>query len=134
MKIICSSVDALPASLPSGARAFTFLKSSSRPEVGRIAHGWFRELEKAGYSPSTSVWDFVLFCFSVYATDVAVLRKGSADGWTRQIELEVTLNDPTPWEANRHIVENMLRVLTATFGQFDSSKGDPSTEWPAPTL
>ena len=125
MKIICSSIDALPASLPSGARAFTFLESSG-PDVGRIAHGWLRKLEKAGYAPSTSAWDFVLFCFAVYAADVAVLRKGSADGWTRQIELEVTLNDPTPWEENRHIVENMLRVLTGDFWTLQFSEGGPN--------
>lgn len=125
MKIICSSVDALPASLPSGALAFTFLESSSQPEVGRIAHGWLRELEKAGYVPSISAWDFVLFCFAVYAADVAVLRKGSADGWTRQIELEATLNDPTPWEANRHLVESMLRVSTGDFWTLQFSPGGP---------
>ena len=123
MKIICSSVDALPNFLPPGVLAFTFLESSSQPEVGRIAHGWLRELEKEGYAPSVSVWDFILFCFSVYAADVAVLRKGSADGWTRQIELDITLNDPAPWEANRHLVENMLRVLTGDFWTMQFSAG-----------
>ncbi len=125
MKIICSSVDALPDSLPSGALAFTFLEPSSQPEVGRIANGWLRELEKEGYAPSVSVWDFILFCFSVYAADVAVLRKGSADGWTRQIELDITLNDPDPWEENRHLVENMLRVLTGDFWTLQFSTGGP---------
>ena len=96
MKIICSSIDALPKCLPAGSRAFTFLEASSQSDIGRIAYGWHRELENAGYAPSVPVWDFVLFCFAIYAADVAVLRKGSADGWTRQIELEVTLNDPGP--------------------------------------
>ncbi len=125
MKIICSSVDALPDPLPSGALAFIFLESSSRPEVGRIAHGWLRELEKEGYAPSVPVWDFVLFCFAVYAADVSVLRKESADGWTRQIELDITLNDPAPWEANRQLVEKMLRVLTGDFWTLQISAGGP---------
>lgn len=76
MKIICSSIDALPESLPAGSRAFTFLEPSSQSDVGRIAYGWHRELENAGYAPSVPVWDFVLFCFAIYAADVAVLRKG----------------------------------------------------------
>jgi len=126
MNIICSSVDALPASLPSGARAFTFLESSSQPVVGRIAHGWRRELEKAGYAPSTPVWDFVLFCFAVCAADIAVLRKKSADGWTRQIELDITLSDPAPWEKNRRIAENMLRVLTGDFWTLRFIEGGPT--------
>jgi len=125
MKIICSSVDALPDSLPSGALAFTFLESSSQPGIGRIAHGWLRELEKEGYAPSLPVWDFVLFCFAVYAADVSVLRKESADGWTRQIELDITLNDPVPWEANRQLVEKMLRVLTGDFWTLQFSAGGP---------
>ncbi len=125
MKIICSSVDALPDPLPSGALAFTYLESSPKPEVGRIAHGWLRELEKEGYAPSVPVWDFVLFCFAVYAADVSVLRKESADGWTRQIELDITLNDPAPWEANRQLVEKMLRVLTGDFWTLQFSAGGP---------
>ena len=67
MKIICSSVDSLPDPLPSGALAFTYLESSPKPEVGRIAHGWLRKLEKEGYAPSVPVWDFVLFCFATIA-------------------------------------------------------------------
>ena len=126
MKILCSSIDALPNSLPAGTRAFTFLEASSRADVGRIACGWNRELENAGYAPSVPVWDFVLFCFAVYAADVAVLRKGSADGWTRQIELDITLNDPGPWEANRATAEAMLRVLSGDFWTLRFLPGGPT--------
>lgn len=115
MKIICSNQKALPKRLPPDSRVFTFFEAPALPGSGRIAHGWVRELENAGYAPSIPVWDFVLFCFAIYAADVAVLRKGSPDGWTRQIELEVTLNDPGPWEVNRLLVETMLRVLTGDF-------------------
>jgi hypothetical protein len=126
MKILCSSIDALPNNLPAGTRAFTFLEASSRADVGRIACGWIRELENAGYAPSVPVWDFVLFCFAVYAADVAVLRKGSADGWTRQIELDITLNDPGPWEANRATAEAMLRVLSGDFWTLRFLPGGPT--------
>lgn len=115
MKILCSSQKALPGRLPPDSRVFTFFEAPALSGSGRIAHGWLRELENAGYAPSVPVWDFVLFCFAIYAADVAVLRKGSPDGWTRQIELEVTLNDPGPWEINRLLVERMLRVLTGDF-------------------
>lgn len=126
MKILCSSIDALPNNLPAGTRAFTFLEASSRADVGRIARGWNGELENAGYAPSVPVWDFVLFCFAVYAADVAVLRKGSADGWTRQIELDITLNDPGPWEANRATAEAMLRVLSGDFWTLRFLPGGPT--------
>lgn len=125
MKILCSSINSLPKNLPVGTRAFTFLKASFRPEIGRIATGWLRKLENAGYAPSIPVWDFMLFCFAVYASDVVVLRKNSADGWTRQIELDITLNDPTPWEANKAIAEEMLRVLSGDFWTLHFLPGGP---------
>lgn len=126
MKILCSSINALPDRTLGDTRAFTFLEASSRTEIGRIAFGWQRELENAGYAPSIPVWDFVLFCFAVYAADVAVLRKGSADGWTRQIELDVTLNDPGPWEEYKSAAENMLRVLTGDFWMLRFFPGGPT--------
>lgn len=115
MKVICSSLDALPSPLPAGVRAFTFFEPSSIPLVGRIARDWPRELASAGYAPSTAVWDFVLFAFAVCAADFVVPRKGSADGWTREIEMVVTLNNPAPWAAQRAKVEGMLRVLTGDY-------------------
>src|SRR5574340_1493321 len=124
MKILCSSINALPDRLPAGARAFTFLEASTRADIGRIACGWLRELESVGYAPSIPVWDFMLFCFAVYAADVAVLRKGTADGWTRQIELDITVNDTSQWDANRATVEEMLRVLSGDFWTIRFLPGD----------
>ncbi len=126
MKILCSSINALPHSLPANTLAFTFLEASPRADIGRIACGWQRELEHVGYVPSIPVWDFMLFCFAVYAADVAVLRKGSADGWTRQIELDITFNDPGPWEANKALAEQMLRVLTGDFWTLRFLPGGPT--------
>ena len=126
MKILCSSINSLPQNVPVGTRAFTFLEASSRPGIGRIASGWLRKLESAGYAPSIPVWDFMLFCFAVYASDIAVLRKNSADGWTRQIELDITLNDPVPWEANKAIAEEMLRVLSGDFWTLHFLPGGPT--------
>ncbi len=125
MKILCSSLNSLPENIPVGTRAFTFLEASSDIDVGRIACGWLRELKNAGYAPSISVWDFTLFCFAVYAADVAVLRKNCVDGWTRQIELDITLNQPELWEANKTIAEEMLRVLSGDFWTLHFLPGGP---------
>ena len=89
MKIICSSVDALPDSLPSGALVFTFLESSSQPGIGRIAHGWLREL-KGKVMPRRFQCGILYFFALLSMRLMSVLRKESADGWTRQIELDIT--------------------------------------------
>jgi hypothetical protein len=125
MKIICSTLPSLPNPLPAGARAFTFFERAEDPSVGGIGNGWLRELEAAGFSPPIPTWDFVLFAFAVCAADFVALRKGTADGWTRQLELEVTLNDPTPWVREREKLQTMLRVLTGDFWSLTFLAGGP---------
>lgn len=125
MKIICSSILSLPNPLPAGARAFTFFERVDDPTIGGIGNGWLRELEAAGYAPSVAIWDFVLFAFAVCAADSIAIRKGTADGWTRQLELEVTLNDPIPWMAERAKLERMLRVLTGDYWTLNFLNGGP---------
>lgn len=126
MKILCSTLASLPNPLPAGTRGFTFFERADDPAVGGIGNGWLRELEAAGFAPSVPKWDFVLFAFAVCAADFVALRKGTADGWTRQLELEVTLNDPSPWVAQREKLETMLRVLTGDFWTLSFLAGGPA--------
>ncbi len=125
MKVICTSFDERPRSIPAGSRVFTFFHPSDVAGTERIANGWPRELASAGYSPGVEVWDFVLFGFAVCAADSTVLRKKTADGWTRNIELEVTLNNPGVWNEVRHDAEEMLRVLTGDFWTLQFRAGGP---------
>lgn len=126
MKILCSSLESLPATIPDKVKAFTFFERSTDPEVGGIGNGWVRQLENAGFSPSIATWDFVLFAFAVCAADFAVVRKTAADGWTRQLELEVTLNDPTLWSREIPKLESMLRTLTGDFWTLRFTDGGPT--------
>ena len=125
MKVLCSSLDSLPKILPSETKAFTFFESDGALNVGRIARGWPADLRRAGYEPSIEVWDFVLFSFAVCAADLVCLRKGSADGWTREIELSVTLNEPAKWTPHHKAVEDMLRILTGDFWTIKFLPGGP---------
>lgn len=125
MKVICSTIASLPASIPDGAKAFTFFERSDNPTVGGIGNGWIRELEAAGFAPSVSTWDFVLFAFGVCAADFAVIRKDSADGWTRELELAITLNNPTPWNREVPRLERMLRTLTGDYWRLSFTEGGP---------
>lgn len=125
MKIICTSLTSLPNPLPAGARAFTFFEHADDPSVGSIGNKWVRELEAAGYAPSIATWDFVLFAFAVCAADFVAIRKGTADGWTRELELDITLNEPGPWLHERAKLERMLRVLTGDFWTLNFLVGGP---------
>lgn len=67
MKVLCTSVDHLPAALAEGERAFTLFKSAKRAGVGTIAQGWRGPLKRKGFAPSAQTWDFVQFCLSACA-------------------------------------------------------------------
>ena len=115
MKILCTTLDALPAALPAGEVAFTFFQRAGRPSVGTIAHGWRNDLRKEGFAPSSNVWDFVQFCLAVCAADFSCERATSADGWTRVIDLTVALHRPLVWSPLKgQVVNPGSRRITAS--------------------
>ncbi|MYM84149.1 hypothetical protein GTP44_19615 [Duganella sp. FT50W] len=115
MKFICTSVEALPGTFAADERAFTLFKAAQRSGVGTIARGWKGSLKRKGFRPSAQTWDFVQFCLSVCAADLAGLRSTSADGWTRTIELTVGLHEPLVWTPLKAHAEAMLKVLTGDY-------------------
>lgn len=115
MTFLCTSVAHLPSALRDGERAFTLFKSAKRAGVGTIAKGWRGSLKRKGFAPNVQTWDFVQFCLSVCAADLAALRRTSADGWTRKIELTVGLCAPLHWTPLKAQVEAMLKVLTGDY-------------------
>lgn len=115
MKVLCTSVDHLPATLEGNERAFTLFKTAKRAGVGTIAQGWRGSLKRKGFAPSPATWDFVQFCLSVCAADLSCLRSTSADGWTRTIELTVALHEPLLWESWKGHAEKMLKILTGDY-------------------
>ncbi|WP_428718864.1 Qat anti-phage system QueC-like protein QatC [Undibacterium curvum] len=125
MKVLCTSLASLPASIPKDVKIFTFFERSDNPDVGGIGNGWVRQLERAGFAPSIATWDFVLFAFAVCAADFAILRKRTADAWTREIELEITLNDAMRWNQQATKLEHMLRTLTGDFWRLRFTDGGP---------
>lgn len=115
MKILCASAERLPTTLGPDERAFTLFKSARRPGVGTIARGWRGSLKRKGFAPTPQTWDFVQFCLSVCAADLACLRRNTSDGWTRTIELTVGLHEPIRWTPWKQHAEEMLKVLTGDY-------------------
>src|SRR5207247_7649660 len=48
----------------------------------------------------------------VTAADLAGHRSASADGWTREFELEVAVADPGFWNSQRDLIRSLLGSLT----------------------
>jgi len=115
MKILCTSVDSLPANLQPGEQAFSFFESAGREGVGNIANKWKRLLKRKGFAPDAATWDFVQVCLAVCAADLACPRATSADGWTRVIELTVGLHEPMRWVGFEEHLAKMLKLLTGDY-------------------
>lgn len=71
---------------------------------------------QAGRTVSNIGWDIAALSLAVIAADRYVNRpRISADGWTRQIELAVSVSDASLWENIRSRLENVLGFLTGDF-------------------
>lgn len=68
-----------------------------KSNVGHVGVQLFRELRKSKIVPTVEALDFTIIAMAVVAADKAVLRRSSADGWTRKIELCVYLHEAAKW-------------------------------------
>lgn len=57
-------------------------------------------------------WDFAAISMAVVAADEGCQRSGSADGWTRQIELTIAVSDSRFWGEQAENISRMLAFLT----------------------
>jgi len=115
MRVICLPAALIPDELAEDADYFSLYANTGRQSVGRISSGWVRSLSRAGFAPPSAVWDFVTIALAVAAADIACNRQGSADGWTRMIQLEVALHEPERWIAQKSHLERTFRFLTGDF-------------------
>lgn len=82
---------------------------SGRGRVGNLVPGRIRRL---GLRPSVGAWDFTSFAMAVVASDEAVSRERSPDGWTREIDLTVAVTSPDFWNTQRARLTQALRFLS----------------------
>lgn len=114
-KVICCPENLLPDPLDPDVLYFTMFSSTGRKDIGHVAIGLPTAIRRDKLAPSVRVWDFTAIASAVAATDKAILRKYTADGWTRMIDLSVYLVDPAAWDATRAKLEGLLRFLTGDF-------------------
>ena len=114
-KVICIPEDLLPDSLDPDALYFTMFSSTGREDIGHVAIELPKAIRRDKLTPTMIVWDFAAIASAVAAADKAILRRDSADGWTRMIDLRVCLADPIVWEDKRAELERLLRFLTGDF-------------------
>ncbi|WP_439483759.1 Qat anti-phage system QueC-like protein QatC [Cyclobacterium plantarum] len=88
------------------------LYGSDENAEGSVGKAIFTQIRKRKLSPNQRAWDLLSVALSVISSDRAGSRTKSPDGWTREIDLTVSVNDKQFWDSNKSIVEEMLRFLS----------------------
>jgi len=122
-KVICCPQERLPKRLSPKALYLSMFSSSGREGVGHAALELPTAVRREKLTPSVQTWDFAVIASAVAATDKAILRSDSPDGWTRMIDLRVSLAAPAAWNAKRSELEEMLRFLTGDFWSLQFRSG-----------
>lgn len=99
--------------LPSGIDVpFMLYSRSPQGSIGSVGSMIPAYIDGLGLQPAARAWDFLSFALAVVAADEGVLRSGSADGWTREIDLTVSVVDAKFWTTQAALLETILRFVT----------------------
>ncbi len=124
MKIVCSQN---PTALDDAEGiAFAMYTSPTSDEIGRIGSSIPIEIRRSGFVIDSVSWDFLTIALAVIAADQGCLRQGSADGWTRQIGLCISVQSPLTWRPHAAALEKALGFLTGDIWTLEFQGGGPT--------
>lgn len=132
MKVICKDKCDLQTKLETNAYYFSFFENTGNSNIGTIGLELLKNFKKKGVTPSSIVFDFLRIGLAVNAADQVCDRSHSPDGWTRQIELVVSLCDPQKWEDTKEDLIKLLRKLTGDFWSLSFIQSSKEFKWDKP--
>lgn len=132
MKVVCKDKCDLQTKIEAKAYYFSFFENSGNLNIGTIGLGLLKNFKKKGVTPSPLVFDFLRIGLAINAADQVCDRSHSPDGWTRQIELEVSLCDPEKWEDSKEDLIKLLRKLTGDFWSLSFTQSNKEFKWDIP--
>ena len=94
MKVVCSQSEKQLLNLRGDVKKVLLFARTNDGAIGNIGTAVRETLERHKHRPEPKAWDFVALALSVYVADQLIHRNTSSDGWTREIELTVSV--PTP--------------------------------------
>ena len=107
---------------------------TSLANVGHVGIQILNEMRRSQIHPSVLAFDFLMLALGVVSADKALLRSECADGWTRQIDLTVFVQEYDRWIEESCLIEEMLRFLTGDFWRIHFEKLNtsicPDREYP----
>jgi hypothetical protein len=92
-------------------------------KIAAIGSSVLDPLKRLGIPISATEFDFMTLALAVTAADTFVQRKFSADGWTREINLEVSLHEPSVWQKQKNKLEQVLNFLSGDLWNINITAG-----------
>ncbi len=121
MKVACSPLS-IPLNTPVDFQYVLFCRPAA-PTLGTAGPTLFENVSRFGISPHARAWDLLSIALAVTAADEACRRNISSDGWTRNIQLQVAVQDVTFWRSQQSLLHQILRFLTNDIWEIEFQKG-----------
>jgi hypothetical protein len=111
MKLICAPAKEKYPGMEFDLRVDLFSKSGfkTRGHAGSLIA---ERIRRTKLNPSQRTWDLLSLALAIVAADHAHHRDKSSDGWTRQIDIAVAVNDPDFWNTQSALIQSLLGYLT----------------------
>lgn len=127
MRIICA-----PSNFDFGAEdadaTVVLYARSDDDSIGSAGAAIKETILRRKLKPDDRAWDFLTIALSVMAADLAGHRDRSSDGWTRNFELSIAVLDPSFWNSQVTLLEEMLWFLTTDRWKISFREGGNSLE------
>lgn len=121
MKVVCTQTD-VPVAEGADHQYLLFGRSSI-PGIGSAAPTLVRDLRRQSIFAPQIAWDLLSLAVAVEAADQACLRGVSSDGWTRQIELKLPIQNLDRWQNQRDLLSRLLRFLSGDIWDIEFAEG-----------
>jgi 7-cyano-7-deazaguanine synthase in queuosine biosynthesis len=111
MRLLCGP-DTFETPAEHGALRVVLYGRPGAADQGSAGEAARLEVLRRKLEASPRAWDFLSIALSVVAADLGGRRDQSADGWTREFDLEIALAEPEFWNSQVDAISNALAFLT----------------------
>lgn len=99
------------------------VSGQGRGDISVIGNPIVDKIKRLGVALTPEVMDFLSIALAVTAADTFVRRDDAADGWSRQITIQLPLYEPDRWNALIEILERAFHFLSGDQWEFLFSRG-----------
>ena len=112
MKLVCVPISTTLSDSERGDLVVNLYGREDNTDCGSAGAAITEEIRRRKLQIEARALDLLSLALSVVTADFAVLREESPDGWTRQIELHIAVNDFSFWRSQESLINSLLRFLT----------------------